>query len=216
MARPDRNWPASPVHPLTRFDRALLTLTLYPISPILLFLLGWWVSLVFAKDERVFLFALAGLCAGGIADLVFGRRWVESAYRMPSWGWHLVYLFFSIGCFGFFMGVPVFNVGLGIPAGMLVARKAKMDGLSDDRVRREIETASKVTAVYLLCIAVASACIALIDPYTAANLEGMFNLPFDVTQSMILGLIVGGGTLLIVAQYLVTRMSGYFVLRLKL
>jgi hypothetical protein len=46
-------------------------------------------------------------------------------------------------------------------------------------------------------ICAASAYLALRDPTTAANLEGMLRLQFDVTQGMIIALIVVGGTALL-------------------
>ena len=152
----DGDWRVARVHPLAGFDRMLVAFALYPVAPILLFLLGWWISLLFIEDNQVFLGAIGGLAMGITADLVYVKRRLELAYQMPGWFWHLIYIFFSVCCFGFFMGVPVFNLVLGVPAGMFIARKARANGLSDERVKREIDAASKMTAVYILLFSLAS------------------------------------------------------------
>ncbi len=46
--------------------------------------------------------------------------------------------------------------------------------------------------------------LALTDPYTAGNLEGMLGLGFQVTQPMVLGLILVGGSMLLAAQWWLT------------
>ncbi len=57
----------------------------------------------------------------------------------------------------------------------------------------------------MLAIAcIASATIALLDPYTAGNLEGMLGLSFDVTTSMIVALIIIGGAGLLAVQWVLT------------
>jgi hypothetical protein len=63
----------------------------------------------------------------------------------------------------------------------------------------------------MLLICIASATIALMDNTTAANLEGMLNLNFDVTQVMIIWIIIIGGLFLIIGQYFLTK---YMALKL--
>jgi hypothetical protein len=60
-------------------------------------------------------------------------------------------------------------------------------------------------ALALVCMA--SAIIALADPYTEANLQGMFGLPFEVTQNMVIGLIAIGGSVLLVFNWLLAFVS---------
>ena len=82
------------------------------------------------------------------------------------------------------------------------------DQPSTDLARAPLTTADRVLlgllygAVAPVCVA--SAVIALASPSTAADLEGMLALPFEVTTPMVVGLIVVGGAALLAAQYWVT------------
>jgi hypothetical protein len=64
-----------------------------------------------------------------------------------------------------------------------------------------------VTTCILALVCGASATVALIDPYTADNLEGMLGLSFHVTMPMIVGIILIGGSLLLVMQWWLTKKS---------
>ena len=56
-------------------------------------------------------------------------------------------------------------------------------------------------------VCAASAVLALGDPYTAANLEGMFSLSFQVTVPMLAGTVLLGGALLLGLQFLMVKAS---------
>lgn len=193
---------------MNQFDRRFLTAILAPIFPILLFLTGWWVGLVWVPDNRVFLIALAGLCLGLGLNIILLKQWVSRAYyHSPLWV--IIYAFYSIGCFGFFMGVPIFNVFLGIPLGMYVARQTKVLKYSSQKARQRIETVSRISAIFMASACFFSAAIALTDPYTANNLKGMFNLPFVPTIEMIRWLIGIGGIGLVIASYFLTCLAAH-------
>lgn len=197
---------------MTQFDRRFLTFVLAPISPILLFLAGWWISLTIVNDNLVFLFAFLGLFFGITLDVIYITHWVRNAFRMSTTLWLLIYGLYSIGFFGFFMGVPVFNLLLGIPAGVFITRQAQVLQFDRKKTKKRIELASRTTALYMSLICFFSAAIALIDPYTADNLEGMFHLSFDVTPELINLLIIVGGAGLIALQHVITRLSAKLTL----
>jgi len=67
-----------------------------------------------------------------------------------------------------------------------------------------IRATRRMTVGWLVLFCVASAVLALASPSTAADLEGMLALPFEVTTPMVVGLIVVGGAALLAAQYWVT------------
>ena len=185
---------------MRRLERLLLTLVIGATPPIVGLLAGWWGTVSLLPDRGVAVAALAGFAAGLMIDLVFLRRWIAGAHSAPLWAWAAAYLVYSIGTFGFFMGMPVFNLLLAVPAGFLFGGRLARERISPDHVRRMARRASAFTTGVLAAACLTSAALALADPYTAANLEGMFSLPFDVTTPMILGVIVAGGAALLAAQ----------------
>ena len=60
----------------------------------------------------------------------------------------------------------------------------------------------------LLIICLSSAFIAITDPYTGANLQGMLNLSFEVTKPNILGVIIIEGALLLFIQNVLLMKAG--------
>jgi hypothetical protein len=102
------------------------------------------------------------------------------------------------------MGVPVVLPLLGLPAGILVSGRLARQGAPQGEVRRTARLASAFTTAVLAIACTASATLALRDPYTGSNLEGMLGLRFQVTTPMIVALIVVGGAALLAAQWFLT------------
>jgi hypothetical protein len=170
-------------------------------------LAGWWLIIPFVPESLIFAGMLAGLLVGVLIDVAFLKSWIRQAYSTSPIVWGGVYLFYSVGLFGFFMGVPVFNVGLALPAGFFVGAYLAHQGAQPPQVKRMARRSSMVTTGILALVCSASAAVALIDPYTADNLEGMLGLSFPVTTPMIVGIILIGGSLLLVLQWWLTQKS---------
>ncbi len=132
----------------------------------------WFVAWQWLDDWKVILAALCGAIIGLIVDAIFLSKWIANAYDWDLKIWMVIFLFYSMCIFGFFMGVPVVNLVLAVPAGLyMVFREAqrKMDlPVEQDWIRRT----QKFTTVVFGLVCVSSAAIALYDPYTADNLEG--------------------------------------------
>jgi hypothetical protein len=165
------------------------------------FVAGWWISVPFVPESTIVFYAGAGLLIGFLVDLLFLRGWVRRASSSKLRSWMPVYLFYSVGMFGFFMGFPVFNVLLSIPAGVIVGSSLIRRG-ADAVVMKSTarHTAAFTTAIFgVLCSA--SATIALISPSTGSELQHMLALPFPVTPTMVISLIAGGGAILLSLQW---------------
>lgn len=196
-----------------RFDKFFLGILIGLIPPILFSLLGWWISIPFVSENKIYIFLIIGLSIGIILDFIFLKRWIKNGYDLSLFSWLIIYFFYSICIFGFFMGVPVFNVLVGILAGIYTGRKILFKNLSIDKGIEEVKRVSRFSTVIIFLFSVASAYLALTDPFTAVNLRGMFNLSFDVTKTMIYGLIIIGGSLLLIVQYWVTKLTSLFILK---
>jgi hypothetical protein len=182
----------------TNLERILYALILAPLAPLAGFLCAWWGAYSFLPERTIPYAALSGLGMGLLVDVLWLRRWIEQARLWKTRFWAVVLLFYSAGLFGFFMGVPLPNALLSIPAGMVAAIKLSQASPAGGIDRMARRTAWLTTAI-LACICAASAVIALLSPSTASDLQGMLGLGFSVTPPMLLALIgIGGAALLTV------------------
>ena len=192
---------------MNKVETMVIDLVFGAVLPIFLFLAGWWSSIGLVSDNLIFVIALTCLSLGIVIDILFLKKWLRNVYNT---NWKLliiIFLFYSICTFGFFMGVPVFNLMIGIMAGIFVGRKLYHDKKSINEVRCNIKKTSIFTTVVILIISLASAFFALRDPMdTARNLEGMFHIQsFSITTQIIIGIIVIGGFVLALSQYWLTK-----------
>jgi hypothetical protein len=145
------------------------------------------------------------LLAGILADVFLLKKLLDRRPSLPLWG--TIHIFYSIGIFGFFMGVPVFNTALAIPAGLVIGSRLAADHADSQQVRKAARRTAWFTTGVLALICAASAFIALTDPYTAGSLEGMLGLDFEITRGMLIALILAGGAVLLAACWVLTVAS---------
>ena len=183
---------------LTKLEAPVTAFVLGAIPPIAGLLVGWWGSLPCNSETWIARFALAGLSVGFLIDAIFLRRWFRRRYAMSWLVWLGIFVFYSVGMFGLFMGMPAFNVALALPAGLVVGGKLAAARCDSDRAQRIIRRACIFTSLVLAAVCTASATIALLHPSTASELQHMLNLGFEVTSAQVTSLIiVGGGALLV-------------------
>lgn len=192
---------------MQRIENAFIGLALGAVPVIVCFLAGWWIAIPFLPESRVFISALAGLVCGILIDFFFLKGWVQRAFSFKAWVWKAVYVFYSVGMFGFFMGVPVFHVLLAFPTGVFVGRWLAHTGADSARMRQVARRAAVFTTSVLGLVCLASATIALASPSTGRDLRGMLRLPFEVTTVMILALIVVGGAAILILNWWLTLRS---------
>jgi hypothetical protein len=197
----------------TKLERFGLGLILAPILPLAGFMAGWGMGYSLLPEKWIPYPTLGGLLAGILADVILLKRLLD---RRPGWPfWISVFLFYSVGIFGMFMGVPVINAALAIPAGFVVGSRLA-DEVAD---QQHVRTASRRTAWFttgvLALICISSAILALSSPSTASDLHGMLKLGFEVTQGMIIGLILVGGFALLVTGWVLSvasvRLTHFFL-----
>ena len=193
----------------TKLERSIRGLILAPLAPLALLLGGWWLAYFLLPEACIFLGALLGLILGLVVDIPRLKKCIGRA-DFPNVFWVVVFLFYSVGLFGFFMGVPVFNLALALPAGFILGSRLAAQQADETRIRAASRRVSGFTTTVLAFICAASAIIALADPYTEANLQGMLALPFDVTRGMVIGLIVIGGALLLLVNWWLASVSVRF------
>lgn len=175
------------------------------VFPILCFLIGWWGSIPFVTESTIKYYALGGLLVGIVIDILYLGRWLVNAYRLNLVWMAVIYLFYSIGLYGFFMGVPVFNFLMGLFAGYYMGLRT----LEEQRAPAEAEQIFKRTGLFASSIMAIACCasiwLAATDATTVANINGMFALQQPLSQSNILLLSAVGGIVLVVLEFFITR-----------
>ena len=194
---------------MQRFDRIFAGITLGLIIPAATMCLSWWGSyLLGLGDTGIKWGTIAGLLAGLFLDMIVLRGLVYNFYSLPLIALLALYLSYSVGLLGFFMGVPVFSVLVGAAAGVYTGRKAKINGQNRQELRRALKKTAVLATVVLLTVCSFSAFVALVDSSTAANLQGMLHLGFEITRMSIWILVVLGGLALLAVQLLLVCAAG--------
>ena len=187
-------------------SKLFFNLLLGAILPVFCFLSFWWISLIFTQVEKtVEILAFTGLCFGLLTDLIVWRISKIHVYKLPDWMLLIIYVFYSICVFGFFMGVPVFQIFIGLIAGYYGAKKMQYLNSPKEIQKVEINKISRFSTVIMAIISICSAFIALMDKHTAANLIGMFHLPINLSLPILGTAILLGGVFLICLQYWLTK-----------
>jgi hypothetical protein len=183
----------------TKLERFAHVLILAPLAPLAGFLAFWWTAYARLPETWIPFAAMAGLLAGILADMLLLKKLLD---RRPGLlFWVAVFLFYSIGTFGFFMGVPAFNAALAIPAGFIIGGRLAAENADPLTLRKAALRTAWFTSGVLALICAASAFIALASSSTASDLQGMLGLGFEVTQSMIVALILVGGVVLLALDW---------------
>ena len=189
-----------------KLSTALFSLFLGGLFPLLFFLLAWFGSVGRVAENRIFMIALAGLIWGFLLNYLVLKRILAHLYSLPLWIMVMVYLFYSICLYGFFMGFPLFNLLLGIPAGLYMSQRVKEESI--DRKKKTNHITSLFTSFVMLFLCFMTAFLVVSEKTFRSELKNMLNLSFVVTRPMLLGLVIIGSMVLIICQYFLT--SYYF------
>lgn len=191
----------------TKLERFTLGLLLAPLAPLAGLMGFWWLSYTLLPEKWIPIGALTGLALGILADTFLLKKLVDRAHRLSLVFWVVVLLFYAVGTFGFFMGVPVFNAALGIPAGFVIGGRLTCEMADRSRVRIAALRTCLLTTALLVLICATSAFFALISPSTPSDLEGMLGLGFAITPAMIWSIILVGGAGLLAINWVLTGLS---------
>ncbi len=187
---------------LNRLEMILYKILFWGLIPLVLFLAGWWLSLGRVGEAQVSSVAFAGMGFGILIDVFFLKPVLKSLETLKPLALMFIYVFYSIMTLGFFMGVPVFNLILGILAARFMIRVGLYQDLDNSKMENMIVDTAKFVTIIMVGVCIVSALIAIKDPLdTAINIQLMLNLGFEVTPMMIYGLILFGGSILIILQY---------------
>ncbi len=199
----------------TRLERFLFGMILAPLAPLAGLMAAWWGSYSLLPEAWIPAGTLAGFFAGILADVFLLKRLVNRARHLKPVFWAAVFLFYSVGVFGFFMGVPVFNALLAVPAGFVAAASLAEQNPAPAQLERAARKTAWLTTGVLFLVCAASAAFALLSSSTPSDLKGLLGLPFEVIWPMVFGLIGVGGTGLLLFNWVLawgsTRLAYKFL-----
>lgn len=190
------------------FDKVISIMIIGCAFPLFFGLLSIIMWFYFDKTDSRFIFYLSsGLSAGLLLNMFFLKNWVEHRFNLPLWFIAGIYVFYNICIFGFFMGVPVFNILMGLIAGYYFGKRICFNRIQFKMRSKQINQVSLFTGFIMTLICIFSGTIGLMDKTTGNNIQGMLGLDFRITRTMLVVIVVTGGISLIVAQYYLTRFT---------
>lgn len=196
---------------MSKFESILIGIFIGSMIMILAFCMGWWIGygvyMTLGFTESVIKIGMiSGITVGSTINIVCLRKWISRTYYLDNMIWIIFYFVLSIGTIGFFMGVPVFNIIPCILAGLFIGRKSRHANDSEESFRLKLKKVSILNALTLTAICMFSAYLALKDPFTSVNLQGMLNIKsFEITKSHIIGIVVFGWLGLLSIQFILAR-----------
>jgi hypothetical protein len=190
---------------MIRFERLIFNLLFGLVIPVACLLISWWTTFIFTQNEKtIIIVSLSGLCLGLLIDFIIILFLKPDIFKLSKPVLIIIYLFYNTWLFGFFMGVPVFHLALGVIAGFYwVKRLIYQNEIKD--YKREIQRTSLFTSIVIGVVCLFSAVIALLSKSTPSDLQGMFHLSFKISIPLLTASIIAGGIFLIIAEYYLTK-----------
>ena len=162
-------------------------------------------AIVFDK-ETLGPWTLWSLLPGLFIDILFLKRWVRNAYTMSTKAISAVYIFYSVCAIGFFMGIPIGNIFLGILAGVYAAMKMHFTMADEERRNQYFKRTAKFAAAVMVLICCLITLWAIAGEMISYRFETPF-LSFTFTIPIFWAIVLAGGTFLVLLQYSLTRIS---------
>lgn len=194
------------------YYRKLFAATIYqtPI-PLTLFFTFWWISNFFASDYIAFFIGIAGLLLGLWLNsiLVTPYQFFKIKKRILAF----LYLFYSIVILGIFMGVPIFNILMGVFAGNYLAIRIISYINNENSIKRSIHQGALFSALVIAVISILSGLMAFVDIDTYLDtFQSLTHIRISA-ETFLLFLIIMG-IIGVFGQYFITRFTAYTMLQL--
>lgn len=148
-----------------------------------------------------------------LIDVLFLKKWTKNAYQMNAKIIGGLYAFYSICALGFFMGIPIGCIFLGVLAGVYAGRRVSLAGnnrISNRDYFRKVAVFSSAVMV-LIC--------ALITLWAIAGKMIGYRvevpIAFTLTAPVFWAVVFIGGAFLVLLQYWLTSTAAKVTLNLS-
>ena len=193
---------------MKKFEKVIDGLIIGSTFPLLLGLLSVtiWFYLDKSEDKPV-IYLIVGILSGLIIDYKFLKGWIGRRFDLSLWFLAAIYIAYNIFVFGFFMGLPVFNVFLGFFAGYYFSNRICFKNVESKKRSKIINQVSLFTGLIMTLICISSGSLALVNNEASGMIKEVLGLSFEVTRIMVWGIVFIGGLTLILANIFLTRIT---------
>jgi hypothetical protein len=139
-------------------DKIIGYITFCFIFLISMLCLGWWSF--YSLNYNVFYGAIIGLILGITINIIFLKKIINNLFSLNYIFLAIIYILYSIFIFGFFMGVPIFNILMGILLGWYMGRRMQVNNIEHFKLKKAIKNGNIFGLIVLSVICVISAYIA--------------------------------------------------------
>jgi hypothetical protein len=179
--------------------------SIFPLSLGLLLITIWF---LFDKSEsRPLIYLATGLLIGILIDRRFLKGWINSRFNLPILIIISIYLVYNVFVYGFFMGLPVFNTFLGLLAGYYFGNRICFNKVESKKHPKLINQVSLFAGLIMTFVCISSGFLAIYDNGAAGMIQDVLGLSYEVTRTMLWGIVLIGGIILIIANILLTRLT---------
>jgi hypothetical protein len=193
---------------MKRFEKIFTGLILGSTFPLLFGLLSVIIWFCLDKSEyRIAIYLIIGISSGFLIDYKFLKGWISNRFDLPIWFVAAIYLTYNILVYGFFMGLPVFNLFLGFLAGYYSGNRICFKNVEPAKHSKIINQVSLFAGLIMTFICISSGFLALVHNEAAGMIKDVLGLSFEVTKSMVWGIVLIGGSALILTNVLLTRLT---------
>src|ERR1035437_8213226 len=193
---------------MKNFEKKINGLIIGSIFPLSLGLLSVTIWVLFDKSEsRPFIYLVSGLSIGGLIDLKFLKSWINRRFNFSIWIIASIYIVYNVFVYGFFMGLPVFNAFLGLLAGYYFGNRICFNRVESEKHPKLINQVSIFAGLLMTFVCISSGFLAIYDNGASGMIQNVLGLSFEVTRSMLWGIVLIGGLTLILANILLTRIT---------
>ncbi len=156
---------------------------------------------------------LTALIAGVVIDVIFLKKWVRNIYQYSNKILAAIYIFYSIVALGMCMGVPLLNFGVGILAGIYIARRLHHTYAEQDVRKTSIKKTAKFSAGVMMTMCCLTGTWALIGGMIGYHFENPV-VSFTFTAPLLIATILAGGLFLSALQYGLTRITARLAIKI--
>jgi len=187
----------------------LFKILIFLFFPLLFSLIFWYVSIPFIKEKYIFIFLILGLFVGLFINFFILKKYLKNLYNLDIKFLIIIYLFYNFCIYVFFMGIPIFNLIISFISGLYFSRKCNYLNLKKTDSYRIIKSVSIFTTIFIFIIFCISGIIAIKDPWTGLNIQGMLHLKNPITKSQIYYIVIFGGLLFLILNYYLTFLISF-------
>jgi len=170
-------------------------------------------SILFGK-KSLGAWELWSLVPGVIIDIVFLKKWVKNAYQLNNRILVAIYLFYSVVALGMGMGVPIFNLALGILAGIYIARKMHIFGADEEQHKQAFRRMAMFCSAAMVMVCCLITLLAIAGQMIGYRFETPW-LSFTFTVPVFFTICFTGGSALVLLQYWLTLAAAKTTFRLS-